>query len=72
MEPIRPSVWRRARRNTALSVRAVRIARGEYQRCPPGVVRAGARQASIARYYGATATKRGLRSRDGSGLGRGS
>ena len=35
-KPIRPSVWRRARRNTALSVSAVRIASGEYQGCPPG------------------------------------
>src|SRR5918994_822828 len=34
-EPIRPSVWRSAKRNTALRVRAVRIARGEYQGCPP-------------------------------------
>ena len=28
-EPIRPSVWRSARRNTALSVRAVRMASGK-------------------------------------------
>ena len=48
MEPINPSVWRRARRNTARSVSAVRIARGEYQGCPPGVVRGSARQAAIA------------------------
>src|SRR5215204_403892 len=34
-EPISPSVWRRAKRNTARSVRAVRMARGEYQCCPP-------------------------------------
>src|SRR5215216_4794215 len=34
-EPISPSVWRRAKRNTARSVRAVRMARGEYQGCPP-------------------------------------
>jgi hypothetical protein len=30
-EPIRPSAWRSARRNTARRVSAVRIARGEYQ-----------------------------------------
>jgi len=42
MEPIRPSVWRRARRNTARSVSAVKIARGEYQDCPPAVVRGSA------------------------------
>src|SRR3954470_24140118 len=47
-EPIRPSVWRRARRNTALSVRAVRMASSEYQGCPPRVVRGSARQARIA------------------------
>jgi hypothetical protein len=40
--PISPSVCRSARWNTALSVSAVRIARGEYQRCPPGVVRGSA------------------------------
>jgi hypothetical protein len=38
-EPIRPSIWRNARRNTARSVSAVRIARDECQGCPPGVVR---------------------------------
>ncbi len=48
MEAISPSVWRRARRNTALSVSAARIARGEYQGCPPGVVRGAARHPSIA------------------------
>src|SRR4051794_25856978 len=48
MEPIRPSVWRRARRNTARSVSAVRIASGEYQGCPPRVVRGSACQAAIA------------------------
>ena len=48
MEPISPSVWRSARRNTALSVNAVRIARGEYQGCPPRVVRGSARQAATA------------------------
>ena len=48
MEPIRPSVWRRPRRNTARSVSAVRIASGEYQGCPPRVVRGSARQAAIA------------------------
>ena len=31
MEPISPSVWRSAKRNTARSVRAVRIARSEYR-----------------------------------------
>src|SRR5215210_6497409 len=41
-EPIRPSVWRSAKRNTALRVRAVRIARREYQGCPPRVVRGSA------------------------------
>ena len=48
MEPISPSVWRKAKRNTARSVNAVRIARGEYQGCPPRVVRGAARQAAIA------------------------
>ena len=48
MEPISPSVWRSARRNTARSVSAVRIARGEYQGCPPRVVRGAARQAAMA------------------------
>src|SRR4051794_9524133 len=48
MEPISPSVWRRARRNTARSVSAVRIAKGEYQGCPPRVVRGAARHPSIA------------------------
>jgi hypothetical protein len=48
MEPISPSVWRRAKPNTARSVSAVRIARGEYQGCPPRVVRGSARQAAIA------------------------
>ncbi len=47
-EPISPSVWRKARRNTALSVSAVKIAKGEYQGCPPGVVRGSARQPSTA------------------------
>src|SRR3954471_10723505 len=47
IEPISPSVWRKPRRNTARSVRAVRIARGEYQGCPPRVVRGSARQARI-------------------------
>src|SRR4051812_23015519 len=47
MEPISPSVWRRARRNTARKVRAVVIARGEYQGCPPRVVRGAARHPSI-------------------------
>src|SRR4029077_2529266 len=48
IEPISPSVWRRASRNTALSVSAVRIASGEYQACPPRVVRGAAFQPSIA------------------------
>ena len=48
MEPISPSVWRSAKRNTALSVSAVKIARGEYQRCPPRVVRGSAFQAATA------------------------
>src|SRR5215212_11478370 len=39
MEPSSPSVWRSARRNTVRRVSAVRIARGEYQGCPPRVVR---------------------------------
>ncbi len=47
MEPISPSVWRSARRNRTRSVSAVRIARGEYQGCPPRVVRGAARQAAI-------------------------
>ena len=54
MEPIRPSVWHRARRNTALSVSAVRIARGEYQGWPPGVVRGSARQPSMASFVNQT------------------
>ena len=48
IELIRPLVWCRARRNTALSVSAVRIARGIYRGCPPGVVRDAARQPSMA------------------------
>ena len=48
MEPIRPSVWRSARRNTARRLSAVRIARGEYQAWPPAVVRGAARQPAIA------------------------
>jgi hypothetical protein len=48
MEPIKPSVWRRARGNTAGSVNAVRIASVEYQACPPRVARGAARQAAIA------------------------
>src|SRR3954466_4261995 len=39
MEPISPSVWRSARRNTVRRVSAVKIARGAYQGCPPRVVR---------------------------------
>src|SRR5215212_6036195 len=48
MEPIRPSVWRRAKRNTALSVSAVVIARSESCGWPPGVVHGSARQVAIA------------------------
>src|SRR3954469_8432865 len=48
MEPINPSVWRRAKRNTARKVNAVRIAKGEYQGCPPRVVRGAARHPSMA------------------------
>jgi len=48
MEPISPSVWRNARRNTALSASAFRIAKEDYQRCPPAVVRGSARHPSIA------------------------
>src|SRR3954468_16860226 len=48
MEPIRPSVWRSAKRNTALSVSAVVIAKDEYCGGPPGVVRGSASQAATA------------------------
>jgi hypothetical protein len=48
MDPIRPSVRRRARWNTALSVSAVRIATGEYQGCPPAVIRGSAFHAATA------------------------
>src|SRR3954468_8019306 len=48
MEPVSPSVWRSAKRNTARSVRAVAIARSEQEGCPPRVVRGAATQASIA------------------------
>ena len=48
MEPINPSAWRRARRNTARSVRAVVIANAEYRGYPPRPVRGPARHASIA------------------------
>jgi hypothetical protein len=48
IEPINPSVWRRASRKTALRVSAVKIASGEYQACPPGVVRGAACQPAIA------------------------
>src|SRR3954463_4469200 len=48
IEPIKPSVCRRANRNTARSVSAVRIASGEYHAWPPRVVRGSARQAAIA------------------------
>ena len=48
IEPIKPSVWRRASQNTAFSVNAVRIASGEYQAWPPRVVRGAARQPALA------------------------
>jgi hypothetical protein len=48
IEPINPSVWRRASQNTALNVSAVRFASGEYHGCPPRDVRAAACQAVIA------------------------
>ena len=48
MEPISPSACRKARRNTARKASAVRIAKGEYQGCPPRVARGAARQARIA------------------------
>ena len=48
MDPIRPSVCRNAKRNTARSVSAVRIARGEYQGCLPRVARGSAAHAAIA------------------------
>jgi hypothetical protein len=54
MEPISPSVWRSARRNTVRRVSAVRIARGEYQGCPPRVVRGSTRQAAIASFVNQT------------------
>ena len=44
MEPISPSVWRKARRKTARKVSAVRIASGEYHGWPPRVVRGTAAQ----------------------------
>src|SRR3954470_1808258 len=49
MEPISPSVWRSARRNTVRRVSAVRIARGAYQGCPPRVVRGWLRPPGRAR-----------------------
>ncbi len=48
MEPISPSVWRSAMRNTARSVSAVVMARAEERGCPPRVVRGSAFQAAIA------------------------
>ena len=54
MEPISPSVWRSARRNTVRRVSAVRIARGEDQGCPPRVVHGAARQAAIASFVNQT------------------
>lgn len=47
-EPISPSVWRYASRNTALNVSAVRIAKSEYSACPPRPVRGDAFHASTA------------------------
>ncbi len=48
MEPISPSVCRNAKRNKALSVSAVRIARGEYQGCRPRVAHGSAAHAATA------------------------
>lgn len=48
MEPISPSVYRSARRNTALSVSTIKIARGKYRRCPPLVMQGSAFQAATA------------------------
>src|SRR3954454_15082732 len=48
IEPMRPSVCRRASRNTARSVSAVRIASGEYHACPPRPVRGSAFHAATA------------------------
>jgi hypothetical protein len=45
--PINPSAWRRAKRKTARRVSAIRVARGEYQGCPPGVVRGVARHSLV-------------------------
>ena len=47
-EPISPSVWRSPKRNTARSVRAVRMASSEYQGWPPRAVRGSALQAAMA------------------------
>src|SRR3712207_5771645 len=47
-EPISPSAWRSARRNTARSVRAAAIARAEYEGCPPRPVRGSAFHAATA------------------------
>ena len=44
MEPTRPSVWRNGSGITARKVKAVVIARSEWRRRPPGVVRVSARQ----------------------------
>ena len=54
MEPVSPSVCRSARRNTSLSVSAVKIARGEYQRYPPLVVRGSAFQTATASFVNQT------------------
>src|SRR3954453_1286405 len=48
MEPTSPSVWCSARRNTPRSVRAVALARSEWEGCPPRVVRGAATQAATA------------------------
>ena len=48
MEPISPSVWRSARRNTARGVSAVALAKPEWRDCPPRVVRGSAVQGAIA------------------------
>src|SRR3954465_12927408 len=47
-EPISPSVWRSAKRNTARRVSAVVIARSEWGGCPPRLVRGAAAQAATA------------------------
>ena len=48
MEPISPSVWRSAKRNTVRKVSAVVIARAEYDGYPPRLVRGSALHAATA------------------------